>query len=235
VTVTDDARENHFRWLPPLSRSGTKVVSIHHGIDTRRFVAPHNGNAGHLREKFGIPPEAFLIGFLGRFMEQKGFLYLIEALERLLADGSINRPVHLLAVGSGDCLVNYRWELDRYPRARAAITFTEFVADVSPVLAEIDLLAMPSLWEACGLLAMEAMCAGVPVLGTDCIGLREVLRGTPSIVVRAADAESLAEGLKQAVNHPWHDAARDFAGEARRRFDVVPAAMKLRDLFDEFP
>ena len=39
--------------------------------------------------------DAFLIGFLGRFMEQKGFLYLIDALDRLLASGTLNRPAYV--------------------------------------------------------------------------------------------------------------------------------------------
>ena len=64
-------------------------------------------------------------------------------------------------------------------------------AGLRPVLAELDLLVVPSLWEASSVVSMEAMAAGVPVLGTDCIGLREVLRGTPSRVVRAGDPAAL--------------------------------------------
>ena len=166
-------------------------------------------------------------------MEQKGFVYLIDAMDRLLSRGPTARPVHLLAVGSGDCLVNYRWELDRYPRVKQCITFMDHVLDVAPVLAEIDLLVMPSLWEACGLLAMEALCAGVPVLGTDCIGLREVLQGTPSLMAPVADADALASALERAVRTPWTEAARRYAPEARKRFDVRPAALRLQEIFDE--
>jgi glycosyltransferase involved in cell wall biosynthesis len=89
------------------------------------------------------------------------------------------------------------------------------------------------LSEACGLLAMEAMCAGVPVLGSDCIGLREVLADTPSVMVPAADPKALAEALKAAIDTPCTQAARAFAPEARRRFDVRPRAGKLLALFDE--
>jgi glycosyltransferase involved in cell wall biosynthesis len=102
--------------------------------------------------------------------------------------------------------------------------------DVRPLLRQLDLLAVPSLWEASPLLPMEAMTAGVPVLGTDCIGLREVLRDTPSRVVRAGDEEELARGLRAALANPWTELARDFAPFARARFDNRPSARMLVDL-----
>jgi len=232
IVVSHDAEENHLRYLPALDRCRRKVVTIVNGIDSQRFSANGSHAAGELRDRLAIPRDCFLIGFLGRFMEQKGFIYLIEALDRLITGGPA-RPVHLLAVGSGDFLVNYRWELDRYPRVKECITFVEHVPNVMPFLAEIDLLAMPSLWEACPLLAMEGLCAGVPVLGTDCIGLREVLQGTPSVMVPAADAGALAAALDRTIRAPWHEAARLYAPEARRRFDVDRSAAQLQDLFDE--
>ena len=207
--MTHDARDNHLQYLPALRHCEASVVTIVHGIDTRRYHLNGSDTVGGLRARLGISKDCFLVGFLGRFMEQKGFLYLMEAFEQLLARGTPVRPVHLLAVGSGDFLVNYRWELDRYPRVKSCTTFMEHVPEVMPILAEIDLLAMPSLWEACGLLAMEGLCSGVPVLGTDCIGLREVLQGTPAVMVPAADANALALALDLA-SAPWTEAARAF-------------------------
>jgi glycosyltransferase involved in cell wall biosynthesis len=80
---------------------------------------------------------------------------------------------------------------------------------------------------------MEAMAAGVPVLGTDCIGLREVLRGTPSRTVPAGDPAALCRGLEEAIADPWTAAARDFAALARDRFDNTRAARRLIELYDE--
>jgi len=77
------------------------------------------------------------------------------------------------------------------------------------------LLVIPSLWEASPLQPMEAMAAGIPVLGTDCIGLREVLADTPSRMVRAADPAALADGLRTALRSPWTAEAREYAAEHR--------------------
>jgi glycosyltransferase involved in cell wall biosynthesis len=73
---------------------------------------------------------------------------------------------------------------------------------------------------------------GVPVLGSDCIGLREVLRGTPSRTVLAANADALASALAEAVGSPWREAARRFVPEARERFDVRPFAKTLAGLYE---
>ena len=174
-----------------------------------------------------------MLGFMGRFMEQKGFLVLIEALDRMLATGPPSRKFHLLAVGSGDFVREYREEVERRSRLKGFITFTDHVPDVMPVFHEIDVLVMPSLWEACGLLAMEAMVAGVPVLGTDCVGLREVLVDTPSVIVPAGDPEALAKALTAAIESPWTQAAEEFAAVARRTFDVRSATDRLLSVFEE--
>ena len=164
-------------------------------------------------------------------MEQKGFLCLIEALDRLLRDGALTRPVHLLAVGSGDFLVNYRWELEKYPCVGRCVTFRDHVPSASPILRELDLLVMPSLWEACPILPMEALCMGVPVLGSDCIGLREILRGSPAGMVPAGNAPALAQALQGAVKRGAKEAALAYAPIARERFDVRHVGLALTDLF----
>jgi glycosyltransferase involved in cell wall biosynthesis len=236
IAVSEDTRDDHLQYLPGLRNGPCRVAVIPNGINLEQYPLRNPGAPGSgpgLREKLGIGPETCLLGFMGRFMPQKGFGYLMEALDQVLQGDALPRPVQLLAVGSGDCLVNCRRDLQRYPHASRCIRFLEHVPSAAPVLRELDLLVVPSLWEACPILPMEAMCTGVPVLGSDCVGLREILRGTPSRMVPAADAGALAAGLESAVRAPWTDAARRYACEARRRFDVVPVAERLRTLFEE--
>ena len=165
-------------------------------------------------------------------MEQKGFEVLVKALRRILDSGGMDR-LWLLAVGSGDYVREYKAEVARHGGLARHVTFLDHVSDAAPVLREIDLLVMPLLWEACPLLPMEAMCAGVPVLGSDCIGLREVLAGSPSLMTPAGDDEVLARGIQRALEAPWKDQAAHYAAVARRRFDVQTSARKLADLFDQ--
>jgi glycosyltransferase involved in cell wall biosynthesis len=184
-----------------------------------------------LREELGIGAGPLLVGFLGRFMPEKGFPLLLDAVERLVCEGRAP-AFHVVAFGSGD----YRREYAKAVGRRGLggyVTLLEFVPDVRPVLRQLDLVVVPSLWEASSLVSMEAMAAGVPVLGSDCAGLREVLRGTPSRVVRAGDAEALCCGLEVSLANLWTEAARAYAPAARERFDNARTAGRLTALYGE--
>jgi glycosyltransferase involved in cell wall biosynthesis len=224
-----DVHANVLEYLPVLGRGPCRRVVIPNGIDVGHYARPPLA-PGALRKQLGLSDDTALVGFLGRFMVQKGFLPLLTALERLRDEGP-PRPFHVVAFGSGDYGREYRAQVGRRGLA-PWVTMREAVADVQPILGQLDLLVMPSLWEALPLLPMEAMAAGVPVLGSDCIGLREVLADTPSRMVPAGDPAALARGLRDALTAPWAGAARAFAPLARARFDNARSAGLLRDLFD---
>jgi len=225
ITVSHDAERNHLDYLPVLKKGGCQVMTILNGIETNKFGAELK-STGWLRKKLQISPDVFLMGFMGRFMEQKGFLPLIHALEKL-DKITFNHDFHLVAVGSGDYVREYKQYVNSKSTISEKVSFIERVANSSDILKELDLLVMPSLWEACGLLAMEAMCLGIPVLGSDCRGLREVLEGTPSIITCAGNSHSLAEGIQEFFKSPNQETAWTYAAIARHRFDVNKAAKDL--------
>ena len=233
VAVSHDARANHLEYLPSLARRADRVQTIINGIDTSRFDSDAVPLGPEWRAGLGIPADAFLMGFMGRFMEQKGFLVLLDALQQALAESPARR-LHLLAVGSGDYLREYQAEIAQRTGLSQCISFVEHTPNVAPILRAIDLLVIPSLWEACPLLPMEALCAGTPVLGSDCIGLREVLAGTPTPMTPARDASALARAIRRAVDSPWTEESLRYAPQARRRFDVRASAQQLRELFGQF-
>lgn len=225
VSVTDDARKDLLEHLPRLAR-GVRHETIPHGI-----VLPEGCEAVDLRAATGTPEGDVLVGFLGRFMEQKGFLVLLDALERLRA-APPKRAYRVVAVGSGDFEREYKAETERRGLS-GTVRFLPRVPAAAPVLRALDLVAMPSLWEAAGLLAMEALAVGTPLLASDCIGLREVVAGTPARVAAAGDAAAWADALRAAIDDPGREAARGFAPEARRRFDAAASARRTAALLRE--
>jgi glycosyltransferase involved in cell wall biosynthesis len=231
VPTSEDVGANLLEYLPAVGRGPCRLETIVNGIDTERYRNLPPIATQELRRRLNLSGETVLLGFLGRFMEQKGFLPLLQALQMLLRDGP-PRPFHLVAVGSLDYEREYRQQVERRGLDRY-VTLLPFVHDVQPILRQLDLLVMPSLWEAAPLLPMEALSAGIPVLGTDCIGLREMLRDTPSRTVRAGDMAALTRGLRAALEAPWHHEARAFAPEAWDRFDIEPAARRLGTLYAE--
>jgi glycosyltransferase involved in cell wall biosynthesis len=229
VTVSGDARENLLESLPALRARAERIVAIPNGVDARRYAAP--GRSAHmLRRELGLSAEVPLIGFFGRFMPEKGFTLLIEAIRRLSAEPDA-AAFHVVAFGSGDYRREYAKLIDLC-RLVGRVTVRDFVPDIAPVLRQLDLVVVPSLWEASSLLSMESMCAGVPVLGSDCPGLREVLHGTPSRTFRSGDPDALRHALRGALESPWTAAARSFASAARERFDVSSSARRLVELYE---
>jgi glycosyltransferase involved in cell wall biosynthesis len=230
LTVSDDARANLMDYFPALRSRADRVITLPNGIHAERYTAPGGRPINDLRERIGLDAQPFLIGFLGRFMPEKGFPVLLEAVGRLARQDTV-RPFHLVGFGSGDFRREYQKAIQRRGLEKCVSLF-DFVADVRPVLRQLDLVVVPSLWEASSLVSMEAMATGVPVLGSDCAGLREVLRDTPSRMVATNDPAALADGLRAALEEPWTDAARTFAAKARTRFDNAHSVRRLMALFD---
>jgi glycosyltransferase involved in cell wall biosynthesis len=226
--VTFDAKDNLLEYVPSLRASRKKIVTIRHGIEAERFL---QAGVRDFRQELNLPREAFLIGFLGRFMSPKGFTYLTDAIDLLVRSCRPSLRPYVLTFGDGAFIR----EEQAYIKSKGLeeyFCFMPFSPDIAPSLKGLDVVAMPSLWEACGLLAMETMVAGVPLIATDCVGLREVLRNTPATMVGVRNSESLAQALLSELQEPSKIRARAFQAEAAVRFNVSRSAGQLEHVMD---
>lgn len=178
-----------------------------------------------LRERLGIGPAPFLFGFCGRFMPQKGFDLLLEAVALLQGTGVV-RPFVVVAVGSGDYLREYQGNI-RLNGLDGLFCFLPFQPGVHRLFPQLDAIVMPSRWEASGLLAMEALCMGIPLIVSDCMGLRETVAGTPARVFPSGDASALADLMLDAMQHDSKPVFLAYMAEARQRYDSQHAARQL--------
>jgi len=234
ITVSDDARKNHASRLRWIEKSPAKCETIFNGIDTKKFVNREpEKTKNHLKIQEGLNADTFLIGYFGRFMPEKGFLILVDALETLR---KTNRGEHiqLFAYGAGDYIREYKSEAAKRKLVCNQIVFKDLISDIALALPKFDLIVVPSLWEACPLLPMEAMCAGIPVLGTNAPGLREVLSDTPSRIVSANNSDSLATGIGNALDNPWIQEAQNFTEIANSRFSVNHSVESLNRIYSNF-
>lgn len=233
VAVSDDCADNHLRRFSSWRRRRCNLVTIHNGIDIQRFLptAPNSRERIDIRQTFGLPPSVALLGFFGRFMPQKGFPLLLDALQQLAGKG-YRQSIRLLATndlyGFGR---EYRNVIDNDTALSEMVILIDTVPKIDALLTQIDLLVMPSLWEACPLLPMEAMVLGVPVIGSDAIGLREVLRDTPSLAPVAGDARELAAAIEFAITHGRKSLAQSFVPDAIQRFSNDKSQKQLGDLY----
>ncbi|HEY7340749.1 MAG TPA: glycosyltransferase [Ktedonobacterales bacterium] len=189
----------------------TAIFSVH-GIDTDIYrPLPHT-----------TPPGAFVIGYLGRLVLYKGVGLLIEALQGM--------PEHcrLRLVGSGpDERALRRIASELGVAARIDFAPAIAAADVPHALAEMDVLAAPSLtqpnWkEQFGRVLIEAMACGVPVIGSDSGEIPHVI-GAAGMIVPEGDVEALRVGLLRLA----HDAAM------RERFSLAGRARVLDQFTQE--
>jgi glycosyltransferase involved in cell wall biosynthesis len=227
-SVSQDAQNNLISYFPGLEKKEGKCVVIHNGIETERFLS---ATARDLHGELELPPDAFLIGFFGRFMNQKGFGYLVEAME-MLKTRETNLPKRplVLAFGEGGFM-------NREKRAIHAkglddcFQFMPFTPNVASTIKGLNVVVMPSLWEACPLLPMEALVCGTPLIASDCIGLREVTQNSPTIQVPMHNSQAIADALSKIMQNLQKEKFVSFTQDASEIFDVKRQAESLENLY----
>jgi glycosyltransferase involved in cell wall biosynthesis len=227
-SVSREAQLNLLEHFPALGRRDGKCIVIPNGIEIDRFVSAIPRD---LRGEVGEGRDVFLIGFLGRFMAQKGFRYLVDAIELLRARDDLVKQPLVLTFGEGAFIREEKKAVKERDLADS-FRFLPFTSNVAGTIKGLDVVVIPSLWEACPLLPMEALVAGVPVIGSDCIGLREVLRGTPAILVPQADATALAQALAQEMEKSSRESFLSFRATAAERFDVRKTTRSILNLYE---
>jgi L-malate glycosyltransferase len=181
-----------------------RACTIYNGIDLDKFPLKHPGSSTFRRE-IGIPHDAFLICALGQICERKGLLELLEAFEQVYSTAPEAR---LVIVGKAVFAheEQYRQALvQRVERAGIGdrVHFTGERRDVSAVLQATDLLVLNSHHEPFGLVLVEAMSSGTPVLATRIDGIPEIVTDTENgWLVEPGDTHGLAAKLLQLSRNP---------------------------------
>jgi glycosyltransferase involved in cell wall biosynthesis len=180
----------------------TRISRIYYGLPASSAEADDAGR--RLRTELGIPYQAPLLATVGRLTEQKGLLYLLEAMaivHRQLPEA------RLLVVGDAqDGRDEYKQGLLR-TRAKLGleetVLFTGVRDDVPAVMRAIDLFVMASLWEGFGLVFLEAMAAAKPIVATRVSAIPEVVAdGVTGLLVPPQDSGALAEAMLLLLNAP---------------------------------
>ena len=221
--VSCDSRENLLHNIFSLRLFRNKIRVIPNGIEIERFSM---SNVRDLRKELNLPHNSFLIGFLGRFMSPKGFVYLVEAINLLYRKYELINKPFVLAFGEG-AFIREEKDYVKKKGLEEYVYFMPFTANIAPILRGLDVVAIPSVWETGPILPMEAMVSGVPVIGTNCPGLREVLENTPASIIPVRDSAALANALVREMKYPSRSKTSEFVEEAVKRFDVKRQTREL--------
>jgi phosphatidyl-myo-inositol alpha-mannosyltransferase len=198
VAVSEAARETAAEVLGHKFRS---IPVIPNGVDLHQYVGrlrPLNGAEAVVAspDVSVEPPSAPLtIVFVGRHEERKGLVVLLEAFERLRREATSAglRGARLNVVGEGPATIRLK---ERFG-ADDAVNWLGAVDDAEKArqLASADVFVAPSLHgESFGVVLLEAMAAGTPVIASDLPGYR-LAAGEAARFVPPGDATALATGL----------------------------------------
>ncbi len=167
-----------------------------------------------LRAELGLPDDTRLLVYAGRFTADKKLPVLIEAVRKL------GKPYHLLLVGGGAPLPQHE-----------GLSFMPFKRDqreLAGVLASCDLLVHPGDCETFGLIVLEAMACGLPVVGTSGGGVAELVDDQTGILARPNDADSLAGAIEAIYGRDMVRLSGNARRKAREHYDwsqVFPQLM----------
>ncbi len=174
----------------------THVTVMSMGVDRTVF---HPFVKEQVRSELNLPQREQVILFIGNLIREKGVLELVQAFEKLqnkLPDVSL----HLVGSAKSAAFVD---EVKQYIAARqiGRIHFegTKPQKELAKWLAAADVLALPSYHEGFGLVALEAMATGTPVVASNVGGLPYLLANGAGILVPAREVEGLAAGIQQAL------------------------------------
>lgn len=197
-----------------------KVATIYNGVDVSKFdpaLYPPETRS-RLRAQLMIPEQAFVIGFVGRLVREKGIFELLEATKRVLQHIPETR---LLLVGDtlrSDYDIGKRAFLDAAESLgiKDKLVLPGMVDDTRPYLAIMDVFCLPSYREGMPVSLLEALAMELPCVATQIRGCREEIEdGKSGYLVAPRDPTALAEKLLHIARNP--EVAKKLAQNARRR------------------
>lgn len=207
----------------------TPIEIIPTGLEAASFVYVSKEKA---REGLKIPPDAFVVGHVGRLAPEKNLGLLTNAvMEFLLA----HRSAHFLVAGDGPSKAGM---LDALEAAglgpRLHVLGVVGMSELSRVYRAMDVFVFASRTETQGMVLTEAMAARVPVVALDAAGVREVVRdGVNGRLVGTEQAPLLADALAfvAALDRGRREQLGRSAEKTARQFAAPVLARQIVDLY----
>lgn len=170
----------------------TPIEVVPTGIDVEAFAS---GDGEAFRREHDIDPDAFLIGHLGRLAEEKNIPFLLEAVGEFLDS---HPESEFVIVGNGPIEANLKDSVEeRGLSERVHFGGVLEGEDLYDAYASMDLFAFASKTETQGMVLVEAMSSGTPVIALDASGAREaVVNGESGRLVRDEDVGAFVEAME---------------------------------------
>jgi glycosyltransferase involved in cell wall biosynthesis len=184
-----------------------------------------------LRDRYQIPRDAHVVGFVGRIVRDKGLVELGQSWQALREEFA---SLHLLIAGPFESQDPIPADLEEMLRKDPRIHLAGEVTDVPSIYHILDLLVLPTYREGLGTVLLEAAAMEVPVVATRIPGcLDAVLAGETGTLVPPHDAEALTSSVRTYLRDPDLRRRHGAGGRQRVLRDFDPEAVR-EALFQEY-
>jgi glycogen synthase len=194
-----------------------KVDVIYNGVNAAKFDFEWTDEErAAYRAKFAEPDEKIIL-YVGRFVREKGIHLLLDCANVVLAE---DPKAKFIIVGSGGAVDRFKRFSD-WAGIGDRVLFTGFMSQrpLYQLYRCADVTVFPSLYEPFGIVALEGMAAGAPVVASDAGGLKEVvLHDKTGTSFYSSNPESLAWAIIRVLKDPVR--ARKLAESARARLQT---------------
>ncbi|MFH0974072.1 MAG: glycosyltransferase family 4 protein [Candidatus Micrarchaeota archaeon] len=208
----------------PEDYDGVKSV-VYNGVDEKMFTP---GEAsGNWRKRLGIPAGKKIVLCVCRLIEQKGLFFLLEAMREVDAA--------LVLLGRGPLEKEIAAHAAAHGAANKFFPCTERISDSELVdlYRTAEVFVLPSLYEPFGMVIVEAMACGKPVIGTGVGGIPEIIReDTNGLIVPPRNPRALATAINAVLNNDAK--ARRFGLAGRKIVENEFTWMKTARGYEEF-
>jgi len=241
-------------WITPLEYLREEVLALTTVQPEKIHVIPLGIEVGHYRESPSSPAEARnffglgegtkVFGIMGRIEPGKGQAFLVKALKNIRENTGRGPATELLIVGdttiepgSTDSGQTHRDELRKLVASlglEKAVHFHPFISDNRMFYRAVDACVMATSQETYGMVTLEAMASGVPVIGTDATGTREILDGGRlGLLFTPGDEEAFVRHAGTVINGKYPDRMLDEANDTvREKYSHTRECEMIIDLLD---
>lgn len=211
--------------------SEQQVEVLYYPLPQYSFSVNSCAEPAQLRAQHRLDAQGPVIGAVTRFFPVKGMRHLIAAFSEILR---AKPRARLVLVGTGpeeDALRAQCVDLG----IDGSVVFAGFQREVEPYVRLFDVSVVPSLEEGFGLVAIESMVLGTPVVASRIDGLREIIEdGVSGLLVEPADPHAIAQAVLRVLDdRDLHQRLSDGGRAVAKRFSLDRYAARLTELYEQ--
>ncbi len=191
IAVSKWTRDDVAKYKIPKNR----FTVIYNAINANEFSTKHSFN---VKKKLGMKPGDPLLVWVGRVIEQKGLKYLLQSLPAVLKTFPTAK---LLIIGTGTSVKKLQKQAKKLGISNAIVFYgaENNRKKLNKLLNGCDLFVFPSIWEPFGLVIIEAMASGLPVVATRTGGIPEIVNSKNGWLIPSRNSKALAIAIAAAL------------------------------------